>query len=553
MEQNGHNSSDQHSHNGYGESLAENDRNNYVFHTMSDDPSLTLIDNSTTMGPYQDNTAALDNNEFSTNFVEDGGSTLVDGVTSANQVVNERTQHGAVVGAPGRGGSRGMPAAVRPARRRAARNMLTSHPYTRPQPVRHHAQIQVLQTQRSLSRRNATGDMAKQNATNAYTLPRSRLNATHPQGPVESIIDQIAAVSSSGSVSPIIKSTNTNTRTFESDGGSPGSAKFRNVPIVHHQLDSTRIDPAGPEPHPNPNWRAPGPYQWYEVLYNYTLLVYVSDAGLKDILKHCDRLVGSGVQDSLNPDGPALIDDGQHTVLDAQAVWHYCTAYIKRRQQHRNNSAASRSRNNKASQTKHWKALALAGGAVDRDFVFDKNDPGNAPGAPPDLLAVVTQAAIAEMMNNWAINTLNESQPSMGVPPLGLAPDPPLQYLDQPQIQQQLYGQPQKNLLVPDADAAMVLSDQYAAFPVAAATQTTEAAISMSGPPIHNAAPPPNAVASNSTASAITNTCQPNDLFEENQAEMMSIEKEFVKQLQEFSGQSTRTDDFDFDFGDGNL
>lgn len=289
---------------------------------------------------------------------------------------------------------------------------------------------------------------------------------------------------------------------------------------------------------------------------NHTLLVYLTDSGIKDVLKYCDRLVRNGVKDPSNPNGPALIGNRGFTVLDAQQVWNDCTAYTKRRQQLRNNSAASRSRNNKAAQLKHWKALALAAGATDRDFTFDKNDPGNAPGAPPTLLAAVTQAAMTEMMTNWASTTGTGCQGSMAVTPPGHVSDQPLQSLNLLQTQQPLYGQPQQQVyddpqsVEPSSIGGLDFPSQNDALPVVSTPQAMAATLSTTRPPAYVAAPPSTAAAPDSTASDFIDAYQPD--FE---VDMDQATAEHLQEFQAFSGQETYTEDldFDFDFSVGNL
>ncbi|KAJ4425111.1 hypothetical protein N0V82_000166 [Gnomoniopsis sp. IMI 355080] len=535
MEQNGQNSSYPHSSYGYDEATFKNDDNNWTVSPMNTNPDLTLIDPALAMGTPQRLSAAQINNDVATKFNEDDfGSTIVDTLPPNNPVPNESSQNGAM-GGSGRRGARGMqPAhASGSARNIPPRGVTRNHPYTRPQPVRSQAQVQGLQTQRRKSRRNAAGDMARPNATNAYTLPRSESNAVQPQIQRDSsrgmafTADQMAARCSSSSMSPI-PSTNVDTRTSAAAAASPAPADGMSTRPVYVQLDSSRIDPCGPESHSDPHWRAPGPSQWPEILHDHTLIVYLSDAAIKDVQKHCDRLVASGVPDPSNPNGLALVGNGQYNVLDAQQVWNYCTAYMKRRQQRRNNNAASRSRMNKAAQLKHWKAISLAAGASDIDFIFDRDDPGNASEAPSDQLAAVTQAAIAEMINNWARTRGPAGQASVAGPPTGLLPHQPPQYLDHSQIQQQVPGQPQNS--APISGAGITMPSHNGALPTTSAPWTMAAA---PGP----------------TASALTNNYQPRDFFEDFKLDLVEMDEDLVKDLQGLSGRGTYTEDSAFGGG----
>lgn len=550
MEQNGQDNSYPHNSYGYGEAMVNNSDWNVPL--MSGNHNLPLVDPALTMGAPRDASTAQDTNEVVPKFDEDElGATIVNTLPPRNPVPKKSSQNGAM-SVPGRGRARGVQAAhtAGPARTIPARGVTRNHPYTRPQPVRPQAQVQSHQTQRRKSRRNAAGDMARPNATNAYTLPRSQLNAVQPQTQRDLSrgtafpTDQMATGCSSSSMSPI-PSTNVNTWASTSAAASPAPADGTSVRPVYVQLDSSRIDPCGPDPHPDPHWRAPGPSQWPEILHDHTLIVYLSDAAIKDVQKHCDRLVASGVPDPSNPTGLALVGNGQYNVLDAQQVWNYCTAYMKRRQQRRNNSAASRSRMNKAAQLKHWRAISLAAGAPDMDFIFDSDDPGNATEAPSDLLAAVTQTAIDEMMNNWAKTVNPAGQASVTGPPAAFVPDQP-QYLDQSQIQQQVPSQPQSMSTAPFSGAGIALPNHNGALLANSAPRTTAAAMPTTGPLVQNVMPLPMAAPSGSTASATTNNHQPRDFFEEFKLDMVEMDEALVKDLQAFSRQGTFPDDSAF-------
>ncbi|KAF3767967.1 basic-leucine zipper transcription factor DNA binding nucleus regulation of transcription, DNA-dependent [Cryphonectria parasitica EP155] len=177
-------------------------------------------------------------------------------------------------------------------------------------------------------------------------------------------------------------------------GGIPLPASF--VPPVHVELQPSRIKDAGYTRHPDPNFRPYGPNQWVDILYNHTLLRYISKNEITDIRKHCEKLA-----QAVNPDDPrpVLIDNGPFTTADAQAVWKYCTVYIKRRDQLRNNVSARKSRSRKDNEVKHWKMIALAAGAPDVPFEFDGDDPAYSNEA---LVPRETQDAINAMRASWA-------------------------------------------------------------------------------------------------------------------------------------------------------
>lgn len=375
-------------------------------------------------------------------------SSLYGGTASA--IVSKDQVIAGAAGGPRPGGSRGMRRAhaVGPGRSTNSRNAALHHPYGRSQPGTSQSQFQT-KVRRNTSRRAGPAvGRSTQAGRNAFTRPRSQINAgqadmTHAQG-IMSASGHVktSSGSSSSSISPV--GLNNVDNQASAAVGVPPAPSNEFVRPTYETVDSTRVDPAGPDPHPEPDWRAPGPSQWTEILHDYRILQYMSDASIKDLLRHCDILVSSGIPDPSNPDGPALLPGSRYTVPDAQAAWNYCTAYSKRRQQLRNNSAASKSRNSKAAQLKHWKAMALAGGAANRDFIFDANDPANAPGADATLLSSVTQAAIQEMRQNWTQNGGPGGQGSVVNPPLGLVPaQPPQTHVNQSQMQQQSYDQHQ--------------------------------------------------------------------------------------------------------------
>ncbi|CAN8103186.1 unnamed protein product [Discula destructiva] len=192
---------------------------------------------------------------------------------------------------------------------------------------------------------------------------------------------------------------------------------------AHHELNSTRITNAGPDLHPDASWRAPGAHQWVEILHDYTLLRYLSTAVIREIEKHCEKLVRANSRAGSST--PALVENGPYHTTDAQAVWNYCAAYVKRRAQLTNNMAASRSRAVKAATLKHWKALALAAGFPDQEFEHDVDDPGNAADTATSknhLLSAVTQNAIDDFYDARSSNPSNHpgshraAAPSASVP-----------------------------------------------------------------------------------------------------------------------------------------
>lgn len=147
-------------------------------------------------------------------------------------------------------------------------------------------------------------------------------------------------------------------------------------------LNANRVSPAGPRIHPDPSFRPIGTNNWTDILHDHTLLQYLSNSNIKEIKDH----VGTLGEATIDPctgrrrrhrggGGPALIAGGPYNTDDATAVWSYCDAYMKRRGQERNNRAARRSRARKESETLHWKTIALAAGAEDRDFEYDAGDP----------------------------------------------------------------------------------------------------------------------------------------------------------------------------------
>lgn len=167
-------------------------------------------------------------------------------------------------------------------------------------------------------------------------------------------------------------------------------------------LEANRVHPAGPVKHPNPSFRPTGINNWTEILYDYTLLQYLSNANIKEIKDHMNSL-GSAV-DPTNPAAAVLIDQGPYNTDDAKAVWKYCDAYMKRRGQERNNKAARRSRARKEAETLHWKRIAVEAGAPDQDFTYDGTDPAyNDDGDAEDgVLPRETAEAIAAMKETWA-------------------------------------------------------------------------------------------------------------------------------------------------------
>lgn len=455
MEQNGQNNGYHHNMYGHGDPTFENDidsNNNATRSTQHDSPTSPLGNAYPTMGIPLNASATMNNHDvaFGVDSEVLNPNSLYGGTSSAF-VSNDQPIAGAVGGSRS-GGPRGMlrAHAVGPARSINSRNAALHHPYGRPQPGTSQSQLQT-EVRRNTSRRAGPAvGRSTHTGRNAFTRPRSQLKAgqsqsqadmTHAQGIVSASGHvKTSSSSSSSSVSPV--GLNNMDNQASAAVGVPPTPSNEFVCPIYETVDSTRVDPAGPDPHPEPDWRAPGPSQWTEILQDYKILQYMSDASIKDLLRHCDTLVNSGVPDPSNPDGPALLPGSQYTVPDAQAVWNYCTAYSKRRQQLRNNSAASKSRNSKAAQLKHWKAMALAGGAANRDFIFDANDPANAPGADASLLSAVTQAALQEMRQNWTQNGGPGGQNSAANPPPGLVPNQPSQTkVDQSQMQHQFNNQ----------------------------------------------------------------------------------------------------------------
>lgn len=150
-------------------------------------------------------------------------------------------------------------------------------------------------------------------------------------------------------------------------------------------LNATRVSPAGPVPHPDPNFHPVGPNNWTEILHNYKLLQYLSNSNIKEIRQHVAQLA-----ESPDPTG-----GGQWATEDLTAVWKYCDAYVKRRGQLRNNDAARRSRARKDAEIRHWRLLALAAGAEDKVFEYDSSDPAyDNPGLDQDGREIVAVARV---------------------------------------------------------------------------------------------------------------------------------------------------------------
>lgn len=512
MEQNGQNNGYQHNMYGHGDPSFDNGidfKSGAAGYIQNDslgnaDPIVgTPLNTSAIMNNY-DVALGLDGQVPSSNSLQDG--------TTSAMVSDNKAM---VTSGPRPGGSIGMLSAhaVGPARSTNSRSAAQHHPYARAQPIISQTEVKRNTTRRAVGR-------SKQTGRNDFTRPRSQLNAGQSQSQSDMTYTQgtmstsghvkTGSSSSSSSISPV-RLNNLNNQAFTPVGVlSAASTEF--VRPVHHQLDSTRIDPAGPEPHSDPDWRAPGPSQWTDILYDHTILQFMSDASIKDLLRHCDRLVSSGVPDPSNPEGPALLVGSRFTVLDAQAAWNYCTAYSKRRQQLRNNSAASRSRNSKAAQLKHWKALAIAAGAPNREFNFDASDPANASGASPDELSAVTQAAIAEMKQEWAVNGGPGGQGFVADPATGLFPGQLPQFQgSQAHMQQQVYGQPQN---------------------------ISPASVMMASPSV-------------STAPETTSAYQGNEVCEDFKLTLPPVEPDLIDQLEAAGyGHDAIAD---FDFGHGNI
>lgn len=527
---------------------------------------LSPINTGRKMGSPLNDAPVLRDSDIAPKLDNEGfGSTTTDNIHHISPAFNMRSQDRFLTNSR-RHSARGMQAAhtIGPSRSIPTRGMTSQHPYARPQLNNVQSQSR-LRAQRDLSRRTPARDMSMQEATNTYTLPRSQPIIVQPEAQRDLSYGEMSAFSQMApgpsSVSPF------NSTEIGVPGGAsplattsqePGLSDATPAPVnieparpVHHTLDSSRIDPAGPTAHPDPNWRAPGPQQWDEILHDYTLLQYLSDAIIKDLLKHCDRLVSSGVQDPANPTGPAVVEGGPYTVLDAQAVWNYCTAYTKRRQQHRNNSAASRSRNNKAAQLKHWKALALAAGAPDRDFVFDINDEGNAPGAPPTLLAAATQAALDEMKSSWISTAgIGDQVPAATFHAPDFVPSPAPQPLDQSQIQQQVYGQAQVVATPPRDDLALPVRNHVHSTTMA--PQVAAAVIPASGLSTYTTASPLMAAPPSSIPSTAMGIQQSNEAYERFKLDAIPLDEDLLMELNAVANNQNAYDG-DFDFGVGSF
>ncbi|PSS00698.1 hypothetical protein BD289DRAFT_479381 [Coniella lustricola] len=170
---------------------------------------------------------------------------------------------------------------------------------------------------------------------------------------------------------------------------------------LHKNLHPSRIQDAGPTQHPDPKFRPYGPNQWTDILHDHTLLRFISKNEIGDIKKHCEKL---GQTEQGSTSGPVLIDNGPYDTSDARAVWKYCTVYIKRRDQLRNNVSAKKSRSRKDNEVKHWKSIALAAGAHDKPFRFQEDDMAYDPAhEKAGLISQETQEAIDEMRQNWNV------------------------------------------------------------------------------------------------------------------------------------------------------
>lgn len=166
-------------------------------------------------------------------------------------------------------------------------------------------------------------------------------------------------------------------------------------------LNANRVSPAGPHAHPDPNFRPIGVNNWTEILHDHTLLQYLSNSNIKEIKDHVGVL-GEAIDPSAPASAPVLIAGGPYNTDDATAVWKYCDAYMRRRGQERNNRAARRSRARKESETLHWRRIALAAGAEDREFEYDAGDPAYGEGADAvGALPRETAGAIRTMRARW--------------------------------------------------------------------------------------------------------------------------------------------------------
>lgn len=187
------------------------------------------------------------------------------------------------------------------------------------------------------------------------------------------------------------------------------------VPPVHVDLKTSRIVVPGPIPHEDKNFRPYGPSQWTHILHDHNRLRYLSKNAINDIKKHCEKLTaGSDVH------VPVLVDNGPYTTNDARVVWKYCQAYIKRRDQVRNNNSAKKSRSRKDNEIKHWKLIALAAGATNTPFKFDEHDPAN---DNETLMSAETHQAIMQMRQNWGY-AAGVAQGQIPPPPPGSVPTP---------------------------------------------------------------------------------------------------------------------------------
>lgn len=503
------------------------------------------------MNSSMNGSALLNDNDGGSEFDNDGlGSNLMD-----NNGSNMGSHSGTPTG-PQRVRARGMQGAhaVGPTRSAPTRSIATQHPYARPQPSTVQSQAQARAQRHQARQGTAAGDMATQNATNAYTLPRSRPSAVQPQAQRDMSYDAMPGL---GQAAPSARSdslssfdlTDLNGEDPGADGTTPDPDSTPFTAPVHHKLDSTRIDPAGLEKHPDPDWRAPSPHQWTEILYNHTLLQYLTDSAIKDLQKHCGMLSRSAEVNPVNPNGPKIVQGGRgrFTVLDAQAVWDYCSCYIKRRNQLKNNSAAYRTRANKKAELKHWKALALAAGAPDRRFKCNFNDPANIQEAPETLLSAVTQVSMTEMKKKWASATGGGAHAAFpSLPPPGFVAGQARQPQNWNQAQQQIYSQPQIITSGPQAG--------YSATMLASLVpQGSAADMSAYGPSAYNAAPPPPTMTAPlaSTASAATDIHQPSDTSEEFKLDMNSADaQELLEHLEHLNNtvadENSYLDEFDY-------
>lgn len=182
-------------------------------------------------------------------------------------------------------------------------------------------------------------------------------------------------------------------------------------PQIEH-VPPNRITEAGPIPHPDPEWRPYGTNHWHVFISSHETLKYLSTSEVKEIRDHCYQL-SKGTDEDGNPTGEALpIPDTAYTTADAQTVWKYCDAYIRRRGQLRNNNAARRSRQKKEAEMRYWKQKALEYGCPDHDFVWDEREVTSPPSS--NAYASTPQAAATAVAQTRARHRQRRSPRARG-------------------------------------------------------------------------------------------------------------------------------------------